>query len=99
MTNTGTLDAAEAALALTEWLNPAPWVRDAACTLADSRDLDPILGGIPSRSEIRERREAAERLCAHCPVLVHCGSAADVRKLPGVHAGTLRYVDSRLGGE
>src|SRR3954468_10702444 len=88
-----------AAATLAERINPAPWVRDAACGLADSRNLDPILGSIPSRAEIIERRRLAELRCAHCRVFVHCGAAADVRQEPGVWGGALRYCDSRLGGE
>lgn len=84
---------------LVEQLNPAPWVRDAVCELSDYRNLDPILGSIPSRTEIAERRQFAEHRCAHCPVLVRCGAKADVHQEPGVWGGALRYVDSRLGGE
>jgi len=75
-------------------LAPGPWAADAVCRLSDARELDPIIGKVPSEVEIQERRDAAQRLCARCPARASCGAAADVGRDTGVRAGALRYFDS-----
>lgn len=67
------------------------WVADAACTPGDTAELDPIVGGRPTRAELAVRTEAARSLCAHCPVLADCAARGDELGAEGVWGGALRY--------
>ncbi len=79
------------------------WTRFARCTPADIDRLDPIVGGHPSDDELAVRTQAAEELCAHCPVAQTCAQDADLDvgvdldlgPAVGVRGGSLRY---RAGG-
>ena len=69
----------------------APWQRYAACSLADRDRLGPIVGGEPTPAELDERTDAAQELCAHCPVRIQCAAAGDRKYGQGVWGGALRY--------
>lgn len=67
------------------------WTRDAACGPGDIDRLDPIVGGKPTPTEMRVRIDAAQELCARCPVRRICGAEADLHGDEGVRGGSLRY--------
>ena len=69
----------------------APWQRYAACSWADRDRLGPIVGGGPTIAELDERTDAAQELCAHCPVRIQCAAAGDRKYEQGVWGGALRY--------
>lgn len=73
-----------------------PWVRDAACSWDDYPQMAPIIGGEPTQDELAIRHQAAQRLCACCPVIATCAAAADRFGDVGVRGGSLRY---RVGGD
>jgi hypothetical protein len=76
-----------------------PWMRDATCATRDYARLDPIAGGEPTSADLDVRREAAEQLCAHCPVLRICAAEADLHGDVGVRGGSLRYRRNHDGGD
>ena len=77
----------------------APWQRYAACSWADRDRLGPIVGSGPTMTELDERTDAAQELCAHCPVIERCAAAGDRRFEQGVWGGALRYRAGGMHGE
>lgn len=72
-------------------LNIGSWVTHATCKPSDAERLDHLTGGQPTPTELAVRREAAEELCAHCPVRPVCALEADLNEEPGTWGGSLRY--------
>jgi len=80
-------------LDLLTYLRTNAWLDQAACSLADSTDLDQPIGATPSPIELEVATAAARRLCAGCPVAGICAAEADEAKGLGVRSGSLRYVN------